>query len=80
METTPIEQVPWRRSQRAETFASVRVSATCYRFTKYVCFFPVVKSELKFGKVPRQTFLANTAIAAQAPRLNSDQNDSFEFV
>ncbi len=53
----------WRRSQIAETFASVRVSAPCYRFAEYVGFLTVVKSELKFREIQRQIFLAHTVIA-----------------
>ena len=49
----------WRRSQIAETFASVRVSAPSYRFAEYVGFAPIVKSELKFREIQRQIFLAH---------------------
>jgi hypothetical protein len=60
----PIEQARWRRSQIAETFASVRVSAPCYRFAEYVGFLAIVKSELKFREIQRQIFLAHAVIAA----------------
>jgi len=67
---TPIERVGssesarWRRPRIAETFASVRVSAPCYRFAECVGFLAIVKSELKLRKIQRQVFLADTVIAA----------------
>jgi hypothetical protein len=61
----PIEPARWRRSQIAETFASVRVSAPCYRFAEYVGFFPVVESELKLREVQRQIFSADMMVRAE---------------
>jgi len=60
----PTEQAPWRRSQIAETFASVRVSATCYRLPKNVWFVAIVEAELKLRKVQRQIFLADIVVRA----------------
>ena len=60
----PIEQARWRRSQIAETFASVRVSAPSYRAREYVGILAVVKSELKLRKVQRQILFAYAVIAA----------------
>ncbi len=54
--------VRWRRSQIAETFASVRVSAPCYRFAEYIGFFSIVKTELKLIQVQRQMFPANIVV------------------
>ena len=62
--TTLIEQARWRRSQIAETFASVRVSAPSYRLAEYVGFIPVVKSELKLIQIERQIFLADVMIGS----------------
>src|ERR1700728_822625 len=62
--TIPIEWARWRRPQIAETFASVRVSAPCYRFAEYVGFLTVVKSELKFRQIQRQIFLADVVVGA----------------
>src|ERR1700687_4206547 len=57
-----VEQARWRRSQIAETFASVRVSAPCYRFAEYVGLFAIVKSELKLVQIQRQIFLAHFVV------------------
>lgn len=59
-----IVQARWRRSQIAETFASVRVSAPCYSFAEYVGFFPIVESELELRQVERQVLLAYVVIRA----------------
>jgi hypothetical protein len=56
------ERARWRRSQIAETFASVRVSASSYRFTENVFFVSVVKPELKLVQVERQIFLAHVMV------------------
>jgi hypothetical protein len=61
---TAVVLVRWRRSQIAETFASVRVSAPCYRFAENIGFIPIVKPELKFRQVQRQIFLAHVVIRA----------------
>src|ERR1700674_5107767 len=61
---TLIASVRWRRSQIAETFASVRVSAPSYRAPEYVGILAVVKSELKLREIQRQIFFAHTVIAA----------------
>ena len=58
----PTESARWRRSQIAETFASVRVSAPSYRFAEYVGFVPVVEPELKLVQVQRQIFLADVMV------------------
>ena len=60
----PIEQARWRRSQIAETFASVRVSAPCYCFAENIGFLAIVESKLKLVQVQRQIFLAHLVIAA----------------
>ncbi len=52
----------WRRSQIAETFASVRVSAPCYSLAEYVGLFAIVKSELKLSKIERGIFLAHVVV------------------
>jgi len=61
---TAIEQARWRRSQIAETFASVRVSAPCYCLAEYVGFFPIVEPELKLRQIQRQIFLADVVMGA----------------
>jgi len=38
----PIEQARWRRSQIAETLASLRASAPCYRLPKDVLFVAIL--------------------------------------
>ena len=43
---TLVESVRWRRSQIAETFPSVRVSAPSYRFAEDVSFVPIVEIRL----------------------------------
>jgi hypothetical protein len=48
---TSIELARWRRSQIAETFASVRVSALCYRAAKDIFFVAIVEPELKLREV-----------------------------
>ena len=62
---TPTEQARWRRSQIAETFASVCVSAPSYRFAEYIGFLPVVKSELKLRQIERQIFFADMMVRAE---------------
>ncbi len=59
---TLIAQARWRRSQIAETFASVRVSASCYRLAEYIRFLAVVKSELKLVQIQRQIFFAHVMV------------------
>ena len=60
----PIELARWRRSQIAETFASVRVSASCYRLAEYVGFFPAIKPELKLCEIQRQIFFADVMVGS----------------
>ena len=59
----------WRRSQIAETFASVRVSAPCYRLPKDVWFVAIVESETELRKVQRLIFLADIVVGADDPAL-----------
>ena len=61
---TSTEQARWRRTPIAERFASVRVSAPCYRLTKDVLFVAIVEAELKLRKVQRQRFLADIVVRA----------------
>jgi hypothetical protein len=61
---TPIEPARWRRSQIAETFASVRVSASCYRPFKDVFVLAVVEAEGELIQVQRQIFAADVVIGA----------------
>jgi hypothetical protein len=61
----PTEPARWRRSQIAETVASSRVSAPCYRFPKDVFFVAIVESERELGKVQWQIFFAHVVIGAK---------------
>jgi hypothetical protein len=61
---TPTEQTRWRRSQIAETFASVRVSAPSYRFAENIGFVPIVEPELKLVQIERQIFLADVMVGS----------------
>jgi hypothetical protein len=70
---TPIEQARWRRSQIAETFASVRVSAPCYRFAEYVGFLAVIEAKLKLVQVQRQIFFVHFVVT------RSSSNRLFPF-
>ena len=56
---TLVEPACWRHSQIAETFASVRVSAPCYRLAEYVGFSAIIVAVLKLRQVQRQVFLAD---------------------
>lgn len=58
----PIVLARWRRSQIAETFASVRVSAPCYCLAEYIGFLSVVEPELKLVQIERQIFLADVMV------------------
>jgi hypothetical protein len=61
-QTDATELVRWRRSQIAETFASVRVSAPSYRFAENIGFVPIVESKLKLIQIQRQIFLADVMV------------------
>src|ERR1035437_5149250 len=61
---TPIEPARWRRSQIAETFASVRVSASCYRPAEYVRLVAIVEAETALREIQRQIFLADVVVGA----------------
>jgi hypothetical protein len=61
---TPIASARWRRSQIAETFASVRVSAPSYRFTENIGFISIVEPELKLVQIERQIFLADVMVGS----------------
>src|SRR5258708_1429376 len=61
---TPTEQAPWQRSQIAETFANVRVSASSYRHAENIFGVTVVVAELKFRQVQRQILLAHIVVRA----------------
>ena len=57
-------QSRWQRSQLAETLASDRVSAACYRGSENIDVLAVVVAELKFRDVQRQIFAAYLVIGA----------------
>ena len=59
-------QSRWQRSQLAETVASDRVSAACYRRSENIDVLAVVVAELKFRDVQRQIFAAYPWITACA--------------
>ena len=69
MKTVPVEPTRWRLSQIAETFASVRVSAPCYRLPEDVFFVAIVEPELKFVQVQRQIILADLVFCNRAALL-----------
>jgi hypothetical protein len=76
---TPIVSARWRRSQIAETFASVRVSAPSYRFAENIGLVPIVESELKLVQIQRQIFLADAMICSDhAAILLDSANDQGE--
>ena len=54
----------WRRSQIAETFASVRVSAPCYRFAEDIRLLAIVETELKLSQIQRQVLRADIVVGA----------------
>ena len=56
--------IRWRRSQIAETFASVRVSAPCYRFPENIGVLAVVMTELELRQIQRQILLTYVVIGA----------------
>ena len=60
----PTEQTRWRRSLIAETFASVRVSASCYRCAENIGVLAIVEAKLKFVQVEREIFFAHVMIGA----------------
>jgi hypothetical protein len=80
METvSPIVQARWRRSQIAETFASVRVSAPSYRFAENIGFVPIVEPELKLVQIQRQIFLADVMVCSDHAAIRLDSaNDQGE--
>jgi hypothetical protein len=53
--TIPTEPARWRRSQIAETFASVRVSAPSYHFAENIGFVPIVEPEFKHNSARRSS-------------------------
>ena len=59
------EPTRWRRSQIAETFASVRVSAPSYRFAENIGFAPIVEPELKLVQIQRQIFLPDAMVCSE---------------
>jgi hypothetical protein len=61
---TQVAQIRWRRSQIAETFASVRVSAPSYRFAENIGFVPIVEPKLKLVQIERQIFLADVMVCS----------------
>jgi hypothetical protein len=61
---TPIESARWRRSRIAETFASVRVSASSYRLSKDVFVLAVVKAERELIQIEGQVFAADVVVSA----------------
>src|SRR5438445_6518667 len=61
---TPIGPVRWRLSSLAETVASDRASAACYRRTEDIDVLAIVVAEFKFSDVQRQIFAAYLVIGA----------------
>ncbi len=61
---TSVASARWRRSQIAETFASVRVSAPSYRLAENIGVVSVVKPELKLREIQRQILLADVVVGA----------------
>ena len=63
---TPIAPTPvrWRRLSLAETVASDRASAACYRGSENIDVLTVVMPELKFSDVQRKIFAADLVIGA----------------
>ncbi|MFZ0247264.1 MAG: hypothetical protein WAL68_16430 [Candidatus Binatus sp.] len=66
---TPIEPARWRRSQIAETFASVRVSAPCYRLAEYIGFVLVVEPKCKLIEVQGQILFGHLVVVPNDPTL-----------
>jgi len=62
--------VRWQRSSQAETVASDRVSAACYRGSENIYVFAVVVAELKFRDVQRQILAADLVIVANDAALD----------
>src|SRR5712692_2323551 len=67
--TAPV-QSRWHRSSLAETDASDRASAACYRRPEDIGVVPMVVAELKFRDVQGQVLAADLVIAAHDPALN----------
>ena len=63
---TPTASIParWPRLSLAETVASDRVSAACYRGPRNIDVLPIVIAELKFRDVQRQILAAYFVEAA----------------
>jgi hypothetical protein len=63
---TPTASIParWPRLSLAETVASDRVSAACYRGPRNIDVLPIVIAELKFRDVQRQIFAADLVMGA----------------
>jgi hypothetical protein len=59
-----IGQARWQRPQIAETVASDRASASCYRSLKNLRVVPVIVTELKLRNVQRQVLFADLVEAA----------------
>jgi hypothetical protein len=66
---TLIESARWRRSQIAETFASVRVSASFYRLTKDVFVLPVIESKSELIEGQGQVFSTDVVEGTDHPAL-----------
>jgi hypothetical protein len=68
---TPIASTPvrWQRLSLAETVASDRASADCYRRPEDIWVMAVVIPELKFSDIKRQILLADLVVAANDPAL-----------
>ena len=64
-------QSRWQRSQLAETVASDRASAACYRGSENIDVLAVVVPELKFRDVQRQIFAAYLVIGADNTALKN---------
>jgi hypothetical protein len=77
----PVASIPvrWRLLSLAETVASVGVSAGCYGRSEDIFVVAVVISELKFGDVQRQIFLADLVIGADNAALQ-DAPEAFNRV
>ena len=75
---TPTE-ARWRRSQIAETFASVRVSAPCYRVAKYIVVLSIVEAERKLVQVQRQVLLADVMVRSHHATLQ-ERPEVFEVL
>jgi hypothetical protein len=57
-------QSRWQRSHLAETVASDRASAACYRRAENINVLAIIMPELKFGNVQPEIFAAYLVIGA----------------